>query len=116
MQEMRGSATMTAPDFAQMTDMELNAEAARLMGLRRWIPSPKSSDNVYVYRDGVRQPQKFDPANDLNHAAEFGAAFLAKNEGWAFTSQSDKVAQDDGSILVMWEGILWTVSPNDDDV
>lgn len=69
--------------YDAMSDTELSAEAARFMGwreighIREIVPSdtgiicggfPVSNRGGVVY--------KFDPINDLNHATEFGAAFL----------------------------------------
>lgn len=55
---------MTAPDYSAMSDAQLNADAGRLTGI------------LYMIEDG--HSVDFDPANDLNHASEFGAAFLEK--------------------------------------
>lgn len=70
---------MTPRDFAAMTDAELNEAAARRMGLQVWTNKPgPPSLSVHAFRPNLAIPQKIDPASDLNHAAELGAAFLAK--------------------------------------
>jgi len=55
-------------DYSALTDAELNQEAARLMGLKPYT-------NGFYWAKNGGLPFDFDPANDLNHAAELGAAF-----------------------------------------
>jgi hypothetical protein len=64
-------------DYSSMTAPELAAEAARRMG---WEANPTLCWYRLPLKDGgheYRDIDSFDPANDLNHAAELGASFLA---------------------------------------
>lgn len=72
---------MTAPNYAEMTDAQLNEAAARAMGLcgrdfngvfMECLPPSSSLVGAMI------PVRRFDPANDHNHAAEFSAWFRAK--------------------------------------
>lgn len=65
---------MTAPDYAAMTDADLSEQAARLMGWMAWGNGWETDPGSG--RMSWRPSFDFDPASDLRHAVEFGAAFL----------------------------------------
>ena len=78
---------MTAPDFAAMSDTELNECAARLMG---W--DLRSVD--------------FDPSCDLNDAGLFSGAFRtserAKGREWVLRIESGVVDGKDINAVLFW--------------
>ncbi len=74
----------TLPDLATMTDAELGAEAARRMGWRWISASPMTGEPdawIISGQEESRACKQWNPAEILNHAAELGAAFLARWPG-----------------------------------
>jgi hypothetical protein len=102
---------MTARNYAAMTDAELNQAAALAMGWKVWGYGYETMPNSGKL--SWRGFYEFKPATDLNHAAEFSAAFMdaeqAKDRWYNLTIES-VVQQNSAGVQVrryrckLWRG------------